>query len=901
MIVRSRLAGSVAVVCLVAFIVACVPPTPEPAPPRIVTTSLPDGIAGFDYMWGFEATGGTAPYSWEATGVPEGLVAHPEGVLTGSPLAIGTHTISATVTDARGATASAQLTLSVPEAAPAECAGRTCSVTTPAPDTVQLAADAVTGVERDGDGGIVAVTITGAPPTVDQIVVFAPGEHLPTGLIAAVTAVAAAGDGHRLEVELSTIGDAFTEVMLQAKASEQAAMRSAVVPASMFDCDGEVVLEAGSTRLEQSIKPTVLAASKRPILGAVPWGGLKHFSADVSGDLKLHIDFGISGNASCTASPYIAPITIPTATVGVIQLRLSPSLKLEVNGRARLTATVNIRCWARYSWQEGHGDTFSTCRANNEPLRVNAANGIEATLTATLGASAEWNSIIGIEGQIEGELGATYRTSGSPRGELAAASRWEIGAYMNRFWDDTPLRAVLAEGEILPRTVLQRWGDVPNDLPDPPTSAPTTTTTTTTVPPNDDPNFIHMAPPERYAEGAWAASDGSWLIVERDKADGTSFTYQRVTENGQIAASWTSHLRPGSVVAGANGELYVLGFIDDASTPLEQRKRIVRIGEDGPVAHKALTLTNSSGNNTLAFGEDGNLYFLGHQDGDDWVMRLDPTSLVEQRRLRVQAPVFLDYAALPTPTGLMTLFWGHIPYSAFDSLPTESDWATYTAREIQQGRFSLGTDRSAVFASDGGYCTVTEIARRAPSGQVWRRTVPQLVPDLPSQNHECYFRDVDAMPDGRVVITAELPAERTVVQYWVAADGSSSAAVVVGSAPEGRYVDGTSTATDRNGTAVTKFVRWHGNCSWDCQQHVVSGARDAEHQFTVDLPASPEGVAYWSASSGFLGTPELAIGVGQVLVPLAECSTRRCEGGLTMFISTPADVEPSARPSFTHW
>lgn len=867
-----------ALLCVVGLLAACVPPD-SPSTLTVATANLEPGVAGVPFRGVLEASGGTEPYTWSATGLPDGFEIDSLGLISGDPTTTGTHVISATVRDAKGATATRQLILNVPDSLPAGCVETSCEDVELAAGVVEVDSSQIVEVQTSLDGAVVAIVVSGSVPSVGQVVVFGATAALPSGYIAEVTASSSVtGGATRLEVVPSTITDAYSEATIKSVREVQgaSALQSAaalVVPS--FSCSGGVTVDTGSTTAMASLSPSGVIQKNRPIFGSV-----EYIQVGVEGSITVSLDVGISGAATCTAS-----LELPPAVIGPVDLKLNPTLTLEVSGAAQLSTSVTLKCGVYTTWYPSKGASTSRwCHPSGQPLEFTA--GAKASLTADLKPTVSLKGLIGLRGSVAPKVTAEYTP---PDAKISA--NWSstldlcVLCLLGEPWLELRVLSYTSPTKVL-------WQS---------NSGPSTTTTTTTVPPDDDLNFIHMAPPERYAAGAWAASDGSWLIVERDRADGTSLTYQRVSENGQIVASWTSRLRPGSVVAGANGEMYVLGFVDDASTPLEQRKRIVRIGEDGPVAHRALTLTNRSGNNTLAFGEDGNLYFLGHQEGEDWVTRLDPTSLVEERRLRVQAPVFLDYAALPTPTGLMTLFWGHIPYSAFDSLPNESDWATYTAREIQQGRFSLGTDRSAVFASDGAYCNATEIARRDPSGQVWRRTVPQLVPNLPSPNYECYVRDVDAMPDGRVVITAELPAVRTVVQYWVASDGSSSEAVAVGSAPEGRYVDRTSTAVDRNGTAVTKFVRLHGNCSWDCQQHVVSGARDAEHQFIVDLPASPEGVAYWSASFGFLGTPELAIGVGQVLVPLAECSTRRCDGGLTMFISTPADVEPSARPSFTHW
>jgi 5'-nucleotidase len=63
------------------------------------------------------ASGGTAPYTWTATGLPDGLTVTSAGVLSGTPTTAGTAAVTVTATDAAGATGAA--TFSIVVAAPA--------------------------------------------------------------------------------------------------------------------------------------------------------------------------------------------------------------------------------------------------------------------------------------------------------------------------------------------------------------------------------------------------------------------------------------------------------------------------------------------------------------------------------------------------------------------------------------------------------------------------------------------------------------------------------------------------------------------------------------------------------------------------------------------------------------
>ena len=72
----------------------------------ISTASLPNGIEGVAYASGpLTVTGGTAPYTWDATGLPAGLhIDTATGAITGAPTAAGPATIDVTVTDSTNPT-----------------------------------------------------------------------------------------------------------------------------------------------------------------------------------------------------------------------------------------------------------------------------------------------------------------------------------------------------------------------------------------------------------------------------------------------------------------------------------------------------------------------------------------------------------------------------------------------------------------------------------------------------------------------------------------------------------------------------------------------------------------------------------------------------------------------------
>ncbi|MDR3698110.1 MAG: putative Ig domain-containing protein [Candidatus Sulfopaludibacter sp.] len=78
-------------------------------PIQITTTSIPLAVAGQPYDAKLAATGGFTPYTWTATGLPQGLSINPAtGEITGTPTAFSGSTISVTVTDVDNYTATAQ-------------------------------------------------------------------------------------------------------------------------------------------------------------------------------------------------------------------------------------------------------------------------------------------------------------------------------------------------------------------------------------------------------------------------------------------------------------------------------------------------------------------------------------------------------------------------------------------------------------------------------------------------------------------------------------------------------------------------------------------------------------------------------------------------------------------------
>ncbi|MET3725955.1 putative Ig domain-containing protein [Sphingomonas trueperi] len=80
---------------------------------------LPNGAVGADYNQTITVTGGAAPYSFTAAGLPAGLIVNAAtGVISGAPTTAGSYNVTISVTDAHGVTGAATYTIAISVQAP---------------------------------------------------------------------------------------------------------------------------------------------------------------------------------------------------------------------------------------------------------------------------------------------------------------------------------------------------------------------------------------------------------------------------------------------------------------------------------------------------------------------------------------------------------------------------------------------------------------------------------------------------------------------------------------------------------------------------------------------------------------------------------------------------------------
>ncbi len=86
------------------------------APVTITTDNLPAGIVGEVYSFSLQISGGNAPYTWQISGLPDGLsMDTAAGEITGTSAVKGSYSVSVTVTDTDGSTDSKTYTLVLDE------------------------------------------------------------------------------------------------------------------------------------------------------------------------------------------------------------------------------------------------------------------------------------------------------------------------------------------------------------------------------------------------------------------------------------------------------------------------------------------------------------------------------------------------------------------------------------------------------------------------------------------------------------------------------------------------------------------------------------------------------------------------------------------------------------------
>ncbi|WP_366215033.1 putative Ig domain-containing protein, partial [Arthrobacter sp. SRS-W-1-2016] len=475
-------------------------------PLTISDGALHDGLAGARYLDQISATGGIAPLTWTAAGLPIGLTVSPDGAVSGIPAATGTAAASFTVTDAAGSTATVARTINIPTSMPAGCIGQACAILTPASATVQVPATAISGVTRDATTQKIA-TVTLSGPSVSgvtiatgQILVLAPAPGIDSGAIGAVDSVTANADG-TVTAALSprTPADAYTDGTVNAIDPTMPTSGADASPASYQGGAGNgmastALYRKGTSPVQiqaSAVKATCSGSAQITLTGlaltstlspsmAAKWSllGLDRFQFDLDGAITINTGASLSGQGSCTVTFPQSQAIVPAGDLGVIVFNVQPVLKFSASGKADVSGSVKLACGSEYLWQGGTSRTIQHCGDTVTPIGFTSATGATANATGTINVGMALDDMIGVTGTLTGALDANYTPLSHPILTLDGTVGYELGGCLACFWPKGP-QVTIATGTFYHHRLFK--------LDTPPTPATTTPTgplaiTTTTLP-----------------------------------------------------------------------------------------------------------------------------------------------------------------------------------------------------------------------------------------------------------------------------------------------------------------------------------------------------------------------------------------------------------------------------------
>lgn len=579
-----------------------------PLPLKLATTALPQGIEGLFYIDQLDATGGIAPYTWKATGLPRGLSLSAAGVLDGYPRATGTRTITIKATDARKTTVTRKLRLAVPTSLPAACVAKSCAQLSRNTYTVQVPAkDLVTVTRSTSTGEVTSVALSGITVVAGDILVLPPASAIPSGLIAVANSVRPGSAKGQLAVAVTraTPADAFYQGIVQTIAAAPTAGVSAGTgqgprsprsarPRADADltCDGGVTAEVHGLTVEPALKAHVALDWKHNLFGRkgvyAGYGGLKLFQFGLDGTVTVDLGASVSGAATCTLDLPESYDTVPAGPLGAVLVTYSPSVKLTVTGGVAVDTSVTLNCEADYQWDQGVSTHTDGCTATRRPLKLSADSGLDTTLTGGIEVSAALDDLPGIKGSIDDSLHLGYHPEQSPVAELDASSDYELKATLANIWDGAPAMTI-AHGEFF-HVTLATWGSAPpTDL-----GAPAITVSPAEALPWND-----------SVCGFDDPTDG-W--TNTFTVTGTGF---RPGEQVTIVTGWETY--PGTVTASGNGAFSVTEFVGEVPSVLNEAFSVSADGSDGSVADSQLELesngcvdpTDDAGTITMTWGGNG--------------------------------------------------------------------------------------------------------------------------------------------------------------------------------------------------------------------------------------------------------------------------------------------------------
>jgi hypothetical protein len=444
--------------------------------PVIVTTTLPQAFVGMPVMTTLDAVGGAGTNIWWASGLPPGLSLDPVmGAISGTPAEAGTSPIELVVTDERGASSTATLSLEVLAGMPEGCVDDDCTRVDVAAGTVELPADAVTGTTRDPDGVLARMTVgPSAPPIgVGQVLVVPRSEHTPEGVIVRATGIADLGAGVReIAVERAEITDAYESALIKSTEAETVVAgppaeedgdgltERGAPTASAVSCDAASQVQV-SPNVEFNVDPNVSMLFGTNVFGFgnifVGPGGLKVFQVEVDTTLTVGLSGRIGGRVHCNVPAPRAMAIVPAGHAGAFTFRLTPSLTLDASAAITLDTSITLRCSMIYRWADGNQMRSQWCRPSLTRPQA-TSTGADVTVNGAIDVAATFNEAVGVFGQINAELHAGYHPWQRPRGQVDGGVSASINGCLGCLFGRNLGTVTFWQGELYRHRVFHTWG-----------------------------------------------------------------------------------------------------------------------------------------------------------------------------------------------------------------------------------------------------------------------------------------------------------------------------------------------------------------------------------------------------------------------------------------------------------
>jgi hypothetical protein len=371
----------------------------------IITPSLATGSVGLSYSQTMMATGGVAPYTWSATGLPQALTINPtSGVISGLPTTAGTFSVTVMATSA---------TTPADPSSDSATYSLVISTQAPSPGLTSL----VPSTAPAGSGPLTMV-VNGADFTDDSVVVWTPSGGEPidlpttfqssTALQVTVPAGLLASPGTAsVAVIISSVSET-TALTFTITAQSNLTLTS-ITPSTAVAGSAALTMQVNGTNFLQTSVVTWTPASGQPTNLSTGFQSAEVLQATVPADLLalpgsasvavVNSPTSVSGSLTFTitapAVPAIGSIVPATAVAG------SGNLTMQVNGINFLQTSVVL-----WTPQGGTATSLTTTFQSTGVL--------QATVPAALLASPGTASVTVMNASTAISAAATFTITAPP-------------------------------------------------------------------------------------------------------------------------------------------------------------------------------------------------------------------------------------------------------------------------------------------------------------------------------------------------------------------------------------------------------------------------------------------------------------------------------------------------------